>query len=146
MKRKIIMLASAGIILLIVMQFIPYGKNHTNPGNSIEPVWNNSTTRSTFMRVCGNCHSNETSWPWYSNIAPVSWLVWNDVAKGRRNLNISEWGKQEINKGAFAADELKDGYMPPASYSAIHPEAALSDTEKLEFIKGLKSTFKNTNK
>ena len=138
MKTKII----KGIILIgIVIQFIPYGRNHTNPPVINEPKWDKPKTREIFMRSCGDCHSNETKWPIYSNIAPISWLIQHDVEDGREHFNISNWLHQKKNKGDEAAEELREGEMPPTVYMTAHPEALLSENEKNKFIVGLIKTF-----
>jgi hypothetical protein len=84
-------------------------------------------------RACYNCHSNETVWPWYSNIAPASWLVRSDVKEARLHLNFSEWGTYSAEKQHFRlmgiADEIKDGGMPPWYYSAVHPDSRLMGAE-----------------
>ena len=138
MKFKII-----GILILafIASQFVPYGKNHTNPKSIAEPKWDTPKTRATFIRLCGDCHSNETKWPIYSKVAPVSWLIQNDVDEGREHLNISEWGVQKRNQGDDAANEYEMGEMPPLMYSLPRPQNKLSQKEKDEFISGLRKTF-----
>ncbi len=83
-----LVLAAAGFGLL---QLVPYGRNHTNPPVAAEPAWASAQTRALAVRACFDCHSNETTWPWYSNVAPVSWLIQRDVDEGRRRLNFSEW-------------------------------------------------------
>ena len=140
MKFKII-----GILALaaVAIQFVPYGKEHTNPPVVGEPQWDSPRTKELFFRVCANCHSNLTTWPAYSNIAPVSWLIQRDVDEGRQHFNVSAWGVQNINKGQDAAHEVEGGDMPPWFYVLGHPEAKFSADEKEEFIKGLSSTFKN---
>ena len=129
------------IALFIVIQFIPYGKDHTNPPVVAEPQWDTPKTRELFMRACGDCHSNETKWPSYSNIAPISWFVYKHVEEGREHFNVSMWGVQKKNKGDEAAEELEEGEMPLASYLLAHPEARLSAEEKAALIQGLKNTF-----
>ena len=129
------------LLLLIAIQFIPYGKNHTNPPVIAEPNWDSPQTRTLFMRACGDCHSHETKWPWYSNIAPVSWLVYHDVVEGREHFNISAWGHQKKNEGDEAAEELEEGEMPLKPYLLAHPEARLNKQEKALLIEGLKKTF-----
>lgn len=138
MKLRIVMIL---VLAAIAIQFIPYGKEHSNPAVVAEPQWDTPQTRETFTRVCGNCHSNETVWPAYSNIAPISWLIQSDVDEGREHLNISMWGAQEKNLGHEAAKEVKDGEMPPWFYLIGHPEARLSDPEKAAFVAGLTATF-----
>jgi mono/diheme cytochrome c family protein len=138
MKTKIIF----SIVLVgILIQFIPYGKEHINPKVINEPAWDSPKTRTLFMRTCGNCHSNETKWPLYSNIAPISWLVTHDVEDGRKHLNISNWLYQKKNKGNDAAEELREGDMPPLVYMPMHSEAWLNNKEKKELISGLIKTF-----
>ncbi len=129
------------LLLLIAIQFIPYGKNHTNPPVIAEPKWDSPQTRTLFMRACGDCHSHETKWPWYSNIAPISWLVYHDVVEGREHFNISAWGHQKKNEGDEAAEELEEGEMPLKPYLLAHPEARLNKQEKALLIEGLKKTF-----
>ncbi len=63
------------LILAILIQVVPFGHSHTNPAVTKEPGWDSSDTASLFHRACYDCHSNQTTWPWYSNVAPVSWLV-----------------------------------------------------------------------
>ena len=138
MKTKILI---GAFILFVLIQFIPYGRDHANPAVVAEPQWDTPQTRALFMRACGDCHSNETKWPWYSHVAPVSWLVAHDVEEGRENLNTSTWGRQKRNKGYDAAEEVEEGDMPPFFYLPAHPEAQLDDAEKQQFISGLKATF-----
>jgi len=129
------------VVLLIVIQFIPYGKDHINPKVIAEPKWDSPKTRELFMKACVDCHSNETKWPVYSTVAPISWIVYNHVVEGREHLNVSNWGHQKKNKGKDAAEEVEEGEMPLASYLLAHPEAKLSTSETKILIQGLKNTF-----
>ena len=129
------------IVIFVAIQFIPYGKNHKIAKVINEPKWDSKQTRALFMRACGNCHSNQTKWPSYSNIAPISWLIYHDVMEAREHFNVSMWGVQEKNHGKDAAKELEKGSMPPFLYLLAHPEAKLNEKEKKELIKGLKRTF-----
>ena len=97
-------------------------------------------------RSCGDCHSDKTQWPWYSNVAPVSWLVASDVADGRSHLNMSEWGRYDQSEAgarllwmAFAA---RDRSMPPAKYLRLHPEARLSEDDVRALTAWVESTSK----
>ena len=65
--------------VLLIIQFVPYGRDHTNPPVIAEPAWDSPQTRALFFRACADCHSNETKWPWYSTIAPASWLITRDT-------------------------------------------------------------------
>ncbi len=136
---KKILIALAAIFVLI--QLVPYGRDHNNPKVVSEVKWDSAKTKETFMRSCGDCHSNETKWPWYSNIAPLSWSIYHHVEEGREHFNVSMWGVQKKNEGEDAVKEVKEGEMPLDSYLLGHPEARLSDSEKAVFIEGLKKTF-----
>ena len=124
----------------IVIQLIPYGREHENPPVVQEPAWDQTRTRELFFRACQDCHSNQTDWPWYSSVAPVSWLVQHDVDEGRSHFNVSEWGRDK-NHGDEAAELVRKGEMPPWFYLAVHPEARLSDAERDELVAGLSATF-----
>lgn len=138
MKVKILL---AIVLLIVAVQFVPYGRHHSNPPVTMEPAWDSPETRILFSRSCGDCHSHETRWPWYSKIAPVSWLIQNDVDEGREHFNVSLWGVQRKNKGDEAAEELREGKMPPWFYLIPHSEARLSNKEKERLIEGLMATF-----
>lgn len=85
-------------------------------------------------RSCRDCHTNKTVWPWYTKVAPVSWWLADHVNEGRRNMNMSEWGKlpkdRQDRKLRQICDEVQDGQMPLASYLPMHPVARLSDQDK----------------
>lgn len=141
MKLGRILRWTGGLVLglLLLIQFVPYGRNHTNPPVRQEPVWDSPQTAALARRACFDCHSNQTVWPWYSNIAPVSWLVQNDVDEGRRKLNFSEWDLPQ-KEADEAAEQVQKGKMPPWFYLPPHPEAWLSAEEKQAFIRGLQTT------
>ena len=85
-------------------------------------------------RGCGDCHSNETVWPWYSDVAPVSWFVIDHVNHGRRHLNFSEWTRYDRQEAddrlGSIAKSVKAGTMPMTSYTVLHPEARLTQAER----------------
>jgi hypothetical protein len=131
----------AGVIVVIVtlfglIQLIPYGHNHTNPPVVREPDWSSQQVHTLVVRDCYDCHSNETSWPWYSNVAPVSWLIENDVQEGRRILNFSEWGAGEQETEELV-EVVREGEMPPWYYFPLHPDAQLSSADQETLIEGL---------
>ena len=128
-----------GIVGFALIQLIPFGRQHTNPPVVQEPAWNSPQTRELARRACFDCHSNQTVWPWYSNIAPVSWLNQRDVNDGRRHLNFSEWNKPQRDAG-HAVREIKSGDMPLWFYLPMHPAARLTDAEKAGLIAGLQKT------
>ena len=126
--------------LLVAIQLIPYGWNHTNPAVVAEPKWDTPRTRELFYRACADCHSNVTKWPLYSRVAPVSWLVYKDVQEGREHLNISEWNRPQKDANE-ASEKVQEGEMPLPIYLPLHPEARLSPTEKAELVAGLAATL-----
>jgi hypothetical protein len=85
-------------------------------------------------RSCRDCHTNKTEWPWYTNVAPISWWITDHVNEGRKNLNLSEWGKldkdRQDKKLRQICDEIEDGAMPLPSYLPMHPKAKLSEQDK----------------
>ena len=136
-----VLMVVAGVLLI---QLIPYGHNHNNPPVTQEPNWNNQSTRALARRACMDCHSNETIWPWTSNIAPLSWLIQLDVDRGRRRLNFSTWqaSSNTSNTANRIAENISNGEMPPFQYIIIHPEAILSAQEKQQLIDGILATIK----
>jgi hypothetical protein len=137
-------LLTFGIVLvgaLLVIQLVPYGRNHANPPIRQEPQWNSPDTRELTARACFDCHSNQTAWPWYSNIAPASWLIQRDVDKGRRKLNFSEWDRPQ-EEAAESAKSVQRDKMPPWYY----PWAQLSAAEQQALITGLEQTLGTENR
>lgn len=130
MKRGLKIVVGA-VGTLLVAQIIRYDR--TNPpvqGEIAAPP----EVAPVLRRACYDCHSNETVWPWYSGVAPVSWLVHRDVAGGRRHLNFSEWASipaaKRAKKQRAAIKEVTEGEMPPWFYLPMHPNARLSDADK----------------
>ncbi len=140
MKKTLLALLVVTAVSLILIQLLPFGRARSNPPVVAEPAWDSPATREVFMRACGDCHSNQTVWPWYSRIAPVSWLISRDVNEGRRKFNVSEWGVRE-NEGEEAVELVRSGEMPPWFYLPLHPTARLNDPEKQSFLNGLAATF-----
>lgn len=140
MKRFLWGAALLLLILLVGFQFVPYGRNLENPPVRDEPGWDDPQTRVLFMRACGDCHSNETDWPWYSGVAPASWLLQYDVEEGREHFNVSEWGRGEQDADE-AAETVREGEMPLWYYLPLHAEARLTAAEEAALIRGLEATF-----
>jgi len=123
--------------LLLILQFIRPAR--TNP-----PVDESQTifarTQMTpqvaaiLNRSCVDCHSNKTVWPWYTNVAPLSWFIVNDVNTGRGMMNLSEWGRLDADKQSRKlrqiCDQVEDGIMPLSSYTPMHPGSKLSTEDK----------------
>ena len=128
------------LAVLLLLQLVPYGRAHDNPAVTGTPRWDSARTAQLFNDACADCHSNQTNWKWYSNVAPSSWLVQRDVDEGRAKLNLSEWDKpqDEIDE---AGEAVEEGSMPPWQYKLLHGSARLSDGEKKELADGLRRTF-----
>jgi hypothetical protein len=145
MNKKIIkillIIVIIGIVLFVLIQFIPYGKNHTNPPVVSSPNWDSAQTQQLAKRACFDCHSNETVWPWYSNIAPVSWLVFRDVVEGRSRMNFSDWQSGWPIETGELAEVINEGEMPPTQYLLMHPSAKLTAAEKEQLVTGLTNTL-----
>ncbi|TLN04033.1 cytochrome C [bacterium] len=124
----------------LLIQLIPYGRSHNNPAVISEPQWQDATTKDLVTRACYDCHSNESVWPWYSNVAPVSWLIQHDVDEGRQKLNFSEWGTRKMEVDEII-EVVREGEMPPLQFTIIHADARLSDTEKEQLISGLTASL-----
>jgi hypothetical protein len=141
MVRQVIRWILVGTALLFLgIQAVPYGRRHDNPPARVEPRWDSAGTRALAVRTCFDCHSNETIWPWYSHVAPVSWLNQRDVDKGRRKLNFSQWDQPQ-KEARESAKTVRKGKMPPWFYSAIHPDSRLAPAEAQALIQGFEATL-----
>lgn len=137
-----LLLIALGVVLAsyTILALIPMGR--TNPPVISEPNWDSPRTRELAQRACFDCHSNQTVWPWYSYLPPVSWMVIRDVQQGRQHLNFSDWAnvRGEGRSAGEMAESILEGAMPPASYLSIHPAARLSAAEREQLIAGLRAT------
>jgi hypothetical protein len=119
------------LLILVAIQFVPV--DQSNPPVEAE-VPAPATVRVILRRACYDCHSNETVWPWYSQVAPVSWLVARDVRKGHEELNFSTWNRittqQQVKKLRESWKEIAEGEMPPWFYLGIHRDATLSAEDR----------------
>jgi len=123
------------VVIIVGLQFVPV--HRTNP-----PItWdiNAPENVSSILRTsCYDCHSNETRWPWYSYIAPVSYFIASDVNEGRKHLNFSEWDKYDAKRRSKKMDGVAElvekGVMPLSIYTLIHTDAKMSP-EKIQAIK-----------
>jgi hypothetical protein len=140
MKRIITITVVGLLALFLLIQLIPYGHQHTNPQVVQEPNWDSPQIRELAQRACFDCHSNEVVWPWYSTIAPVSWLVQRDVDEGRQHLNFSDWGQtREVDD---IPRVIQNGSMPPAQFLIMHSNARLTQAEKDALVSGLQATIR----
>ena len=131
--RIIRWIAIVAFCCFVVSQFFGPAKTNptSNPSQSVESRLQVTPPVAAILeRSCNDCHSNKTRWPWYSSVAPVSWLVIGDVNEGRQNMNLSEWGrytKRDVD-GLLKqiCQEVKSGGMPLPIYRPLHPSAKLS--------------------
>ena len=140
LRRYLVRILIALTVGFAVIQLVPYGRDHVNPTQRVEPNWDSATTRALAQRACFDCHSNETVWPGYANVAPASWLVQHDVDEGRETLNFSEWTRPQEEAGE-AAESVKEGKMPPALYLLMHVDARLAPSERDQLVDGLARTM-----
>jgi hypothetical protein len=141
MLRKVILrLIVATAVLGLLFQLVPLPGRGNNPPVVVEPKWDSPQTRALVKRTCLDCHSNETVWPWYSYVAPASWLVNHDVMEGRSHLNFSEWSTESRDVNEIIG-VIEEGEMPPAIYLLLHPSARLTDDEEQQLITGLKNSL-----
>ena len=137
-RRAILTWAAVGVVtLLVLIQLVPYGRDHRNPTGGRQIAWDSQRTQRLMTGACMDCHSDETRWPWYTNVAPVSWLVQRDVDEGREELNLST-DAPELEE---LIETIREGSMPPWQYKPAHPAARLSPSEKEDLIRGLRATF-----
>lgn len=128
------------VLAFVGMQFAPFGRDHRNPPVGPEPAWDSPATRALAKQACFDCHSNETEWPVYALVAPVSWLIQRDVTEGRAVLNFSEWQRPQ-EEAAEASEEVLEGEMPPRIYQLMHSHARLTATERAQLAAGLQRTL-----
>lgn len=126
--------------LLAAIQLVPYGRDHVNPPVLGEPAWDSPETRALTERACFDCHSNQVTWPAYSHVAPVSWLVQRDVDNARAHLNFSEWTRPQKDADE-AAEEVREGEMPLKIYTLMHAHARLTPAERERLAAGLERTI-----
>jgi hypothetical protein len=117
--------------VLVAMQFVPVRRS--NPPVEVD-VPAPANVHAILRRACYDCHSNETVWPWYTHVAPISWLVARDVQQGREELNFSTWNRlaprQQAKYLRESWQEVAEGGMPPWPYLRIHRDAALSAADR----------------
>lgn len=129
------------VIVFVLVQFVPVARvNPPEKGDAPAPP----EVQAILKRACYDCHSNETKWPWYSRVAPLSFFIARDVKEGRREVNFSVWGqyaaRRKSRKLQEITEQLKKGEMPPWYYLPMHPEAKLSAAEKEWVLKWAKQS------
>lgn len=117
---------------LLLLQFFPV--NDAGPPDSGPLVIDDAEVAAIVGKACVDCHTNHPDWPWYSQIAPVSWIMARHVREGREKLNLSTWGelplRRQFSKLGLMADHVESGEMPLPSYTWGHPDARLTQEER----------------
>ena len=133
MRRNLRLIFSVVAVAALAIQFIrPAADNPPTPAElHLDAVAKPSPeVQAILRRSCNDCHSNQTVWPWYSRLAPGSWLISRDVTLGRARLNFSTWGKLDAQTAEHrwndVCDEAQGHKMPPRQYLWLHPQAKLS--------------------
>jgi hypothetical protein len=131
MRHRLVIAVIATIVALAAIQLVPVERS--NP--PVVADFDGPAEVETVLRSsCYDCHSHETEWPWYSRVAPVSWLVVHDVDEGRAHLNFSVWGRTDVLRQAKLAEkiweEVEDGEMPLRTYLLAHPDARLNANDE----------------
>ena len=134
-RKKIIWFVIISVLILI--QLYPVSRpevSQSNPDDLIGNVEVPTDISILLKSTCYDCHSNETNYPWYSNIAPVKWLVYDDVESAREELNFSEWNVLTKVEMAEILDDISsevlDGEMPLKIYPLMHPKAKLRQEDR----------------
>ncbi len=127
----------AVLVLLLASQLVPVSRN--NPSVDLSKTIYASenvppAVKAVLQRSCKNCHSNDTAWPWYSYVAPVSWMIAHDVHQARKAMNFSEWGgypaKRKEEKLEEICEQLTNGDMPDFKYVLVHRSARITPDER----------------
>jgi mono/diheme cytochrome c family protein len=137
-NRSIIVIGGVVAVVLILVVVGNVATAHTNPPVNNTIQWDSPETEKLFRTACMDCHSNETTWPWYSYVAPVSFLIAHDVEEGRDAMNLSTDRRVE---GREMIEQIENGKMPKSPYPMLHPEANLSADQKAQLIAGIRATF-----
>jgi Haem-binding domain len=127
-------IAVSGLVLLVALIAIQFVPVETSNPPVTGDVPTSAPVKAVLRRACYDCHSNETQWPWYSRLAPVSWLLARDVREGRAELNFSTWNQystqQQAKKLKESWEQVAEGEMPPWIYRPVHRDARLSAEDR----------------
>ncbi len=142
-RKRIFQILGMFVLGFLLIQLVPFGHNHTNPPTVSEPNWSSTQARALVKEHCFQCHSNETAWPWYSNIAPGSWLIAMDVIAGRGEFNFSDWNNNP-GEVRHMVGAIQEGEMPPIQYWIFHPNSKMNAQQKQELISALEKSVSAT--
>ena len=142
--RKLGTVLTTLLLVLVLAQFVPYGREHTNPPDGTPASFDSPVTQELARRACFDCHSNRTRWPWYASIAPISWRIQRHVIEGREKLNFTAFdatAESVADAAGEAGESVTKGEMPPKDYLLMHSEARLTPAESATLATGLDATF-----
>jgi hypothetical protein len=144
--RALFSCIAISIVGLALAQLVPVRRD--NPPAQTAVQWDSPATQQLARRACMDCHSNETTWPWYAYVAPGSWLMRSHVGEGREQFNLSELNNILAFRASRlpeeAAQQIRNGAMPPKDYLILHPEARLTQAEKQQLMQGLQQSLANS--
>jgi len=143
MKKKIII---GLLVILVLIQFVRVDKTNLPVDSTQDFVTITKAPTeivSLLKTACYDCHSNETTYPWYFNVAPISWWAKDHVNDGRKHLNYSIWGTYKKERQAHKIDEMygevEEGEMPLTSYTIMHGDAKLTPEQKMALVNWLRT-------
>ena len=140
------------LVGFVGIQFVPTDLNQSDTVPKTDFLLVNNTQENIsalLQESCYNCHSNNTEYPWYNKVQPVGWFLEDHINEGKEELNFNEWdaysNRRKNSKLKSIISQVKDDEMPLASYTLIHKDAKLSNSEKtliIDYMKNLKETLK----
>lgn len=140
-------IAVALLLVFVAMQFYTPEKNQAQGNHTSQFLTETNPSQKvkiTLEQTCYDCHSNNTEYPWYNNIAPISYWLADHVKDGKKHLNFSDWESYSVKKKAHKLEEvaemMEDGEMPLKEYTWIHEEAQLSEEQKNDVISWAQQT------
>jgi hypothetical protein len=139
MRRPLLLAVGILAGAFVLLQLVPYGHAHGAPATTKTAHLPGAADRIA-AAACNDCHSNATRWPWYTNVAPASLLVVNDVKGGREHLNLSRWDQPQPDLNEVV-EVIEGGGMPPVQYKLIHGDARLSAAERRTLVAGFRALY-----
>lgn len=137
----VVAMVLSGVVVLGLIQLVPYGRDRSNPEITGEPAWATPETRQLMVQACYGCHSSEVEYPSYAKVAPISWAIQSHIDGGREAVNYSQWAT-DPGDAKDTVEVILEGEMPPGYYTRFgrHPEARLTDAEVQTLVAGLRAT------
>ena len=142
MIKKILIATGVAAVVAVCGSLIhPFGPPSIPEGNQtiLRKAQIDPETLAIVQRACQNCHSQQTAWPWYSHVAPVSWLLARDVQQARLHMNLSRWQEystdDQLRLLSSIGSAVRNREMPVQRYLLLHPEARLTDAERQQIYR-----------